>query len=62
MSCSVSRALSRINDKLPKGWGDLGRQIGILVTHSHDPAASDSLKRLQMRTALTQAENTDSEF
>jgi PAP2 superfamily len=27
----VSRALATIGTKLPKGWGDLGRQIGILV-------------------------------
>jgi membrane-associated phospholipid phosphatase len=27
----VSRAFSAVGDKLPKGWGDLGRQIGILV-------------------------------
>jgi membrane-associated phospholipid phosphatase len=27
----VSRALARISARLPKGWGDLGRQIGILV-------------------------------
>jgi membrane-associated phospholipid phosphatase len=27
----VSRAFSRIGSKLPQGWGDLGRQIGILV-------------------------------
>ncbi len=25
------RALARIGDKLPQGWGDLGRQIGILL-------------------------------
>lgn len=29
--CSVSRVLSRVGAKLPKGWGDLGRQIGILI-------------------------------
>jgi membrane-associated phospholipid phosphatase len=28
----VSRAFSAVGDKLPKGWGDLGRQIGILVS------------------------------
>jgi membrane-associated phospholipid phosphatase len=27
----VFRAFSAVGDKLPKGWGDLGRQIGILV-------------------------------
>lgn len=27
----MSRAFSAVGDKLPKGWGDLGRQIGILV-------------------------------
>ncbi|MGV1049224.1 MAG: phosphatase PAP2 family protein [Solirubrobacterales bacterium] len=27
----MSRAFSRISAKLPRGWGDLGRQIGILV-------------------------------
>lgn len=27
----MSRALARIGEKLPKGWGDAGRQIGILV-------------------------------
>jgi len=27
----VSRAFSAVGDKLPKGWGDLGRQIAILV-------------------------------
>ncbi len=27
----VSRVLSRVGAKLPQGWGDLGRQIGILV-------------------------------
>jgi membrane-associated phospholipid phosphatase len=27
----VSRALARIGSKLPQGWGDAGRQIGILV-------------------------------
>lgn len=27
----MSRALSRVGAWLPKGWGDLGRQIGILV-------------------------------
>jgi membrane-associated phospholipid phosphatase len=27
----VSRAFARISAKLPKGWGDAGRQIGILV-------------------------------
>jgi membrane-associated phospholipid phosphatase len=27
----VSRALARIGSRLPKGWGDAGRQIGILV-------------------------------
>jgi membrane-associated phospholipid phosphatase len=27
----VLRALSHIGDRLPKGWGDFGRQIGILV-------------------------------
>jgi membrane-associated phospholipid phosphatase len=27
----VSRALARIGSKLPKGWGDLGRQAAILV-------------------------------
>jgi hypothetical protein len=31
MACSVSRAFSAISAKLPKGWGDLGRQILILV-------------------------------
>jgi membrane-associated phospholipid phosphatase len=31
MFCSVSRALSRVGAWLPKGWGDLGRQIGILI-------------------------------
>lgn len=25
------RALARIGDKLPQGWGDLGRQIGLLL-------------------------------
>jgi hypothetical protein len=29
--CSVSRVVSRVGAKLPKGWGDLGRQIGILI-------------------------------
>jgi membrane-associated phospholipid phosphatase len=28
----VSRALSRIGSKLPQGWPDAGRQLGILVT------------------------------
>jgi membrane-associated phospholipid phosphatase len=27
----VSRALAHVGDRLPKGWGDLGRQIGILI-------------------------------
>jgi membrane-associated phospholipid phosphatase len=27
----VSRALARIGSKLPQGWGDAGRQLGILV-------------------------------
>jgi membrane-associated phospholipid phosphatase len=27
----VSRAFARISEKLPKGWGDAGRQIAILV-------------------------------
>jgi len=27
----VSRALARIGNKLPQGWGDAGRQLGILV-------------------------------
>jgi membrane-associated phospholipid phosphatase len=27
----VSRAIARIGSKLPQGWGDAGRQIGILV-------------------------------
>ena len=27
----MSRALARIGSKLPKGWGDAGRQIGILI-------------------------------
>jgi membrane-associated phospholipid phosphatase len=27
----VSRALNHVGDRLPKGWGDFGRQIGILV-------------------------------
>ncbi len=27
----MSRALARIGSKLPQGWGDAGRQIGILV-------------------------------
>ena len=27
----MSRALTRVGAWLPKGWGDLGRQIGILV-------------------------------
>jgi membrane-associated phospholipid phosphatase len=27
----VSRALAHVGSKLPKGWGDFGRQIGILV-------------------------------
>ncbi len=27
----MSRALARIGEKLPQGWGDAGRQIGILV-------------------------------
>ncbi len=27
----MSRAFSSLSDRLPKGWGDLGRQIGILV-------------------------------
>jgi membrane-associated phospholipid phosphatase len=27
----VSRAFSAVESKLPKGWGDFGRQIGILV-------------------------------
>jgi membrane-associated phospholipid phosphatase len=27
----VSRTFSRISAKLPKGWGDVGRQLGILV-------------------------------
>jgi len=31
MFCSVSRAFSAVGSKLPKGWGDFGRQIGILV-------------------------------
>jgi pimeloyl-ACP methyl ester carboxylesterase len=29
--CPVSRALARIGTKLPQGWGDAGRQLGILV-------------------------------
>ena len=28
---SVSRAFARIGSKLPQGWGDAGRQLGILV-------------------------------
>ncbi|MDX6590193.1 MAG: hypothetical protein QOI84_1467 [Solirubrobacterales bacterium] len=31
MPCPVSRALDSIGERLPKDWGDLGRQIGILV-------------------------------
>lgn len=27
----MSKALARIGDKLPHGWGDLGRQIGLLL-------------------------------
>ncbi len=27
----MSRALARIGAKLPQGWGDAGRQLGILV-------------------------------
>ena len=27
----MSRALARIGEKLPQGWGDAGRQLGILV-------------------------------
>ena len=27
----MSRALATVGEKLPKGWGDLGRQIGILI-------------------------------
>src|SRR6185312_9542546 len=32
MVCSVSRAFSAVGDRLPKGWGDFVRQIGILVS------------------------------
>jgi len=32
MTCSVSRAFAAISAKLPKGWGDLGRQVLILVS------------------------------
>ncbi len=28
----MSRAAAHVGDKLPKGWGDFGRQIGILVS------------------------------
>jgi membrane-associated phospholipid phosphatase len=31
IGCPVSRALARIGTKLPQGWGDAGRQLGILV-------------------------------
>ena len=31
MGCSVSRVIAAIGAKLPKGWGDAGRQIAILV-------------------------------
>ena len=31
MRCSVSRAFAAIGARLPKGWGDAGRQIAILV-------------------------------
>lgn len=31
MACLVSRALARIGDLLPRGWGDAGRQLGVLV-------------------------------
>jgi membrane-associated phospholipid phosphatase len=31
MWCSVRRVFARVSAKLPKGWGDVGRQIGILV-------------------------------
>jgi len=31
MFCRVSRAITRLGGWLPKGWGDLGCQIGILV-------------------------------
>ena len=27
----MSRAFATVGEKLPKGWGDLGRQIGILI-------------------------------
>ena len=27
----MSRAFANVSARLPKGWGDLGRQIGILV-------------------------------
>ena len=30
-NCPMSRALKTVGSWLPKGWGDLGRQIGILV-------------------------------
>jgi len=31
MACLVLRVLARIGDKLPQGWADLGRQIGLLL-------------------------------
>jgi hypothetical protein len=27
----MSRALRAVGERLPKGWGDAGRQLGILV-------------------------------
>jgi hypothetical protein len=27
----MSRAFAAVGSRLPKGWGDLGRQIGLLV-------------------------------